>query len=76
MIGGKLTALGENTNEYKLEGERVWVDIDSISVCIVKTDDGVVVDLFANDHENDVGCLATAGITFQDALDAIEEFEE
>jgi hypothetical protein len=56
------------SNEYALaEGqERVWIRVGGISVQVVRTDTGVVVDLYGYEAE-DVEPLASTWATFDDA---------
>jgi hypothetical protein len=63
-------------NEYTLTRgqESVWVTVlnpdkstgGHISVYIKRTDEGVIVDLFALDHENE-NAVGTVGVMFSDA---------
>jgi hypothetical protein len=61
------------SGEYILTGERVWIEVDNISICIVKTDEGVVVDAWANGYENLSDSMATLGVMFEEAQAIIEE---
>lgn len=56
-----------SSNEYELTAKQpaAWVTVDTISVSITRTDEGVVVDLYAKGKEDD--SLAGTGLTFVEA---------
>lgn len=50
------TLTQEGDNDYKLNTgvfDGVWITVNNISVHIIKTDEGVVVDLYPAKKEND-----------------------
>jgi hypothetical protein len=53
--------------------DRVWIRVGKIAVHIVKTGEGVIVDLWADGHENE--SLATCGATFVEAQEAADDQE-
>lgn len=64
----------ENDNDYVLdEGARsVWITVDNISVYIHRTDEGVVVDLYALGVEDDE-CLGSTYAFNNEAQGVIDE---
>jgi hypothetical protein len=66
----------ENDNDYVLdEGARsVWITVDDISVYIHRTDEGVVVDLYALGVEAD-DCLGSTYAFNDEAKALIDELE-
>jgi hypothetical protein len=62
--------------EYTLrpDVDSVWITVDKFSVYVRRTDEGVVVDIFALDHENEEALASTYAFT-QEALDAMEDLE-
>jgi len=65
---------GGDVDDYVLkEGfEGVWVTVGSISVHVVRTDEGVVVALYPEGDEADVEAIASTWATFADAREASE----
>jgi hypothetical protein len=59
---------GTCSQDYDLVAphERVWIGVKGISVCIVDTGEGVVVDLFANGREYD-GSIASTYASYNEA---------
>lgn len=54
--------------------DSVWITVDKFSVYVHRTDEGVVVDIFALDHENEESLAGTYAFT-QEALDVMEDLE-
>lgn len=50
-----------------------WITVDNISVYIIRTDEGVVVDLFAKGCEFENGPLASTYVFRSEAQDIIDE---
>lgn len=57
--------------DYELEENGVWLGIDNIAVRVVRTDEGVVVDLYPNGRE-DSEPLASTYAHFDEARDELE----
>jgi len=70
---GMCEAIDENTVHWELPTYRhhCWVDVDNLSICIQRTDEGAVVDIFEN-KEKDADLLATTYAFFQDADRRVE----
>lgn len=66
--------LGEETSDYEMspKATSIWVGLKDFSVYIVRTDEGVVVDIFARGCEDDE-CLASTYAFDQEAKEVIEE---
>lgn len=56
----------ESESDYILNGESVWITVKGFSVLVKKTDEGVVVDIFAKGKEND-DCI-TSTYAFDDEI--------
>lgn len=58
-----------SSNEYVLREKEpsAWVQVDNISVSVVRTDEGVCVDLFAAGHEDE--SLAGTSLFFHEAAE-------
>jgi len=41
----------EEQGQHRLKGEFTWVVVGNIAVCVSKTDEGVVVDLYRDSYE-------------------------
>lgn len=67
--------LQEDHSDYELQdGERsVWVTVDNISVYIIRTDEGVVVDLYPRGREADDPTLGSTWALFAEADPPDEE---
>jgi hypothetical protein len=63
-----------NCSDFVLRGRSCWVDVGNIAIYIHKTDEGVVVQLYAGGYEMQNELSSTSAL-FQDAENAIEEFE-
>jgi len=38
--------------DYTLQGDRCWITVVRLSICIVRSSEGVVIDVYPLDHEN------------------------
>lgn len=62
---------GNTDCEMTPEARSVWIGVKDFSIYIVRTDEGVVVDIFARGREGDE-CLASAYAFDQEAKEVIE----
>lgn len=60
---------------FEKDDERVWIEVGKIVVSVRKTDEGVVVDLYANGREND-DALAGTYAFFEEITDDHDEAKE
>jgi hypothetical protein len=62
--------------EYKLrpDVDSVWITVDKFSVYVRRTDEGVVVDIYPLDRENEEAIAGTYAFT-EEALDDMEDLE-
>lgn len=68
-------AVSSNELELKKNHDSVWVGVDSISAAITRTDEGVVVDLYAKGQEEE-GALTSTYLYFHEAEAQNEEESE
>lgn len=61
--------------DFVLDGPSCWIEVDNIAVYIVRADEGVIVRLYPNGDEM-LDELGSTFAFFQEAADAVEEFEE
>lgn len=66
---------GNKDCEMTPEARSVWIGIKDFSIYIVRTDEGVVVDIFARGHEDD-GSLASTYVFDQEAKEVIDAENE
>lgn len=66
---------GNTDCEMTPETRSVWIGVKDFSIYIVRTDEGVVVDIFARGCEDD-GSLASTYAFDQEAKDTIRERNE
>lgn len=66
---------GNTDCEMTPDARHVWIGIKDFSVYIVKTDEGVVVDIFARGHE-DSGSLGSTYVFDQEAKEVINAEDE
>lgn len=63
--------------DYKITGTSVWITAKKMSIHIVKTDEGVAVDIYALGCEADQNALLASCYVFDtEAEGAIQECEE
>ena len=68
--------LGDHSDyEMSPKARSIWIGVKNLSVHVVKTDEGVVVDIFANGCEMEEP-LASAYAFDQEALEVISERSE
>lgn len=66
-IGGRPALIRDGEpNEYKLKEDGCWISVGQLSVHIIKTDEGVVVDVYGLRHEAD-DAIASTRATFDEA---------
>jgi arginine repressor len=64
----------EEDVDYTLTTVSTWITVKDMSIHIVKTDEGVVVDIYALGHEDDQNALLASCYAFdEDAAEAAEE---
>ena len=73
-IPGALVKDDDFEEDYTLESDRVWIEVNNVSVYIIKRDDGVSVKLYHLRHEGG-DCLAEASVDYP-AIDAPQYAEE
>ena len=59
---------------YEMVDKEVWINVGSISIIITRTDEGVVVDLYARDIIDEA--LVSTWLTFHEAQCVMDEEEE
>lgn len=62
---------GNKDCEMTPDARSVWIGVKDFSIYIVRTDEGVVVDIFARGHEMDE-CLGSTYVFDQEAKEVIE----
>ena len=62
----------ESDDDYILNGEGVWITVGTLSVRVGKTDEGVFVDIYRIDKE-DEGSISGTYAFFDEAYDDDEE---
>lgn len=69
----KAVNLLESSSDYKLRSDvqRCWIEVDTASVCVMRTDEGVIVDILATDGKPET--LASAQISYNDLEGEIVE---
>lgn len=72
-IANNITIDGET--DITLLSDSLWVTVGNVSVHVIKTDEGVVVDLYPLGHETDE-VLASTYINFSEADMGEEEAED
>ena len=58
-VESRVVAVNEETAEYKLEGDHAWITVGNVSVYIKRADEGVSVDLYPTDGEDDESLAGT-----------------
>jgi len=66
---------GNTDCEMTPEARHVWIGVKDFSIYIVRTDEGVVVDIFARGHEGDE-CLGSTYVFDQEAKEVINAKNE
>lgn len=66
---------GNTDCEMTPEARSVWIGVKDFSIYIVRTDEGVVVDIFARGHEGDE-CLGSTYVFDQEAKEVINAKNE
>jgi len=68
ILGLANNVRADSENEFRLEKDNMWVTVGSISVCIRKTDEGAVVDMYRKGEEDlDKAQLASCYAFFAEA---------
>lgn len=68
----KKNFIGFEHDDYVLDirASGCWITVGNIAVHVIRTYEGVIVDLYADGHEM-AGCITTTGLMFSEADEVI-----